>query len=100
MKPSLDLSQQHRTIVEAILRSYLPSDMRVRAFGSRVRQTARPGSDLDLLIQADRQLTPYERVILVDAFEESDLPFRVDLVEERTLSPAFKASIKDETVAL
>lgn len=83
-----------------ILRTHLPSGMRVRVFGSRARQTARPGSDLDLLIEAERRLTSLERALLADAFEESDLPFRVDLVEELSLSSAFKASILTDAVAL
>ena len=100
MAQTLMLSHRDRTLVEAILKAHLPTDMQVRVFGSRARQKARSGSDLDLLIQADRRLTPLERVLLEDAFEESDLPFRVDLVEELSLSPGFKASILADAVVL
>ena len=49
--------------------------------GSRARDRARRGSDLDLLVQAKAPLTLDQRTQLSTAFEESDLPFHVDVVD-------------------
>lgn len=43
----IDIQPQHLEMVEKIFRTYL-SGYEVRAFGSRVKGTARPFSDLDL----------------------------------------------------
>lgn len=76
---SLQLSKAEREIVGSILQAKLPC-ARVWVFGSRVTGTARPFSDLDLGIE-EESLSLAKRAELVEAFEESDLPFRVDVVD-------------------
>lgn len=70
-----------------------------RIFGSRVRGTARRFSDLDLLIDGER-LTLDELAELRDSLTDSNLPFRVDLVEAATLSPSFRAAVLAEAIPL
>jgi predicted nucleotidyltransferase len=61
-------------------------------FGSRAMGTHRPGSDLDLVIKND--VDPNDLIGLHAAFEESDLPFRVDVIGYKTISnPDIKAHI-------
>ena len=50
--PDLDLDPRDLAAVRAILRRHVP-EFAVRAFGSRVRGTARRTSDLDLAIMTD-----------------------------------------------
>jgi type I restriction enzyme S subunit len=72
----LDLPTEQLPEVRRLLSEILPG-VRIWAHGSRVRGTARRASDLDLLLfigRADPRL--YE---LREAFEESDLPFIVDV---------------------
>jgi hypothetical protein len=40
------------------------------------------------------------RGTLEEAFDESDLPFRVELVDAATLSPEFRARIEPQAVLL
>lgn len=61
---------------------------------------ARRGSDLDQAIDAGRPLTMRESGALADAFEESDLPHTVDLVDVRAASEGFVALIEREWAAL
>ena len=79
----------------ALVRQVLPT-ARVWAFGSRVRGTARPGSNLDLLIDAGRPLTLDERARLSETFEQSALPMRVDFVDACRADPAFLQVIEAE----
>ncbi|PKN44391.1 MAG: hypothetical protein CVU59_11750 [Deltaproteobacteria bacterium HGW-Deltaproteobacteria-17] len=88
----IDLAPQHLEIVRRILGAHLPG-IEVRAFGSRVRKTARPFSDLDLAVIGDGPL-PVERLeALRDAFSASDLPILVDVLDGHAVSPAFRARI-------
>jgi type I restriction enzyme S subunit len=88
----IELSPRHRQMVEAILRTHVP-DRRVRVFGSRVQGRARRFSDLDLVILGERPLSDRARFALETAFDESDLPFRVDVVDWAKLDDAFRAAI-------
>lgn len=67
-------------------------------FGSRIKGTSRRFSDLDLCIK--EPITDYEYESLQEAFEESDLPFRVDLVEYNKVDETFKAAIDRQGVPL
>ena len=84
-----------------ILRKVLASSavdrpFRAWVFGSRATGHARPFSDLDLLISWPPGLSWRERVDLADAFEASDLPFRVDIVESSRLNQAIAARVMAE----
>lgn len=86
-------------IVRDILARHLPgSDVRV--FGSRATGTAKPHSDLDLVIMGDAPLPVTKMRILRDAFEDSDLPFQVDLVEWAGTNEEFREIIAATAVPL
>nr|WP_194303353.1 nucleotidyltransferase domain-containing protein [Acetobacter estunensis] len=57
------------------------SDREVRAFGSRVTGKAKPFSDLDLAIMGDEPLPLETQARLEEAFSESDLPWKVDVLD-------------------
>jgi predicted nucleotidyltransferase len=69
-------------------------------FGSRATGRARPYSDLDVLISQPPLLGWRERAELVDAFEASNLPFKVDVVEEQRLAPGMAARVLAERLPL
>jgi type I restriction enzyme, S subunit len=96
----IDLRLQDQVIVEQILRKVLPSSAKVWAFGSRARWTARDGSDLDLAIDAGRPLSSDESAKLRNAFEDSDLPFTVDVVDWMTISEEFRQVIGKDKIRL
>jgi predicted nucleotidyltransferase len=87
---STDMAPEHRRIVLGILEAHLPAGAAVWVFGSRVNGRARRYSDLDLAIDAGRRMTIDESAILREAFDESDLPYRVDLVDWQAISPRFR----------
>jgi type I restriction enzyme S subunit len=91
---SLALEAQHRRIVQEVLAAHLPTGFSVRVFGSRAKGKPKPYSDLDLAVKGDEPLTLAELGDLGDAFSESDLPFKVDVVDWRSAS-AFMQEIID-----
>ena len=80
MTPCLDLRPSHWDIVCEILNEHVP-DRKVLAFGSRATWTAKEYSDLDLAILGDEPLLLNVKSALTEGFSESDLPFKVDIVE-------------------
>jgi uncharacterized protein len=77
----IDLAAEHQQLVLELLARLLPPSARVWVFGSRATGRARRYSDLDLLIDAGRPLSLDEAALLREAFEESDLPYGVDIVD-------------------
>ena len=94
----LDLPAEHRAVLVALLEEHLPGTT-VWAYGSRVKWTSRPSSDLDLVVFA----SPHQgdRVgALREALEDSDLPFRVDLFVWNEVPDSSRERIKAEHVIL
>jgi len=85
----IDLNPKHFEIVQHILAKYVPK-CEVRAFGSRVKWTAKDYSDLDLAVVGSKPLTLRQTGQLAEAFEESNLPIRVDILDWHRISEEFK----------
>jgi predicted nucleotidyltransferase len=80
--------------VRAILRAHLPDAVQVGVFGSRVEpERVKPMSDLDLVLEGTEPLPLSLIAELREAFDESALPFKVDLVDRCCVDPAFGAII-------
>ena len=92
LKTMIDLSAEQLETVKRIL-TVLDSGCEVRAYGSRVTGDARKYSDLDLVIKAETPLDQNVLFGLKDAFETSDLPFRVDVLDWNRISDEFKNRI-------
>lgn len=73
-------SPEERAIVLRILNEIVP-DREVWAFDSRVTGKAKPFSDLDLAIMGDEPLPLEKRAQLENAFSESELPWKVDVMD-------------------
>ena len=94
---SVDLSPAHRATVDRILAEHVP-DCEVRAFGSRATWTAKDYSDLDLAIVSQESLDRTILSRLNQAFEESNLPMRVDVVDWHAISESFRETIDRDYV--
>ncbi len=91
----IDLAPHHLEKVRRILGKHVPH-CEVRAFGSRVNWTAKDYSDLDLAVVGSGMLSDDTLRHLKEAFEESDLPFRVDVLDWRTVSLEFQKVIEKQ----
>ena len=95
----VDLSPVHLATVEGILAEHVP-DCEVRAFGSRAKWSARDASDLDLAIVGNGPLPSRTLTMLKEAFEESRLPMRVDVVDWYAIADSFRKAIDLDTVVI
>lgn len=91
----LTITEQELQIVKNILQQYVP-EYPVWAFGSRVKNSAKPYSDLDLAIITDRPLSLAVHADLTAAFSESDLSWKVDIVDWATTDERFKEIIREK----
>ncbi len=91
----IDLNPKHLKTIQYILTEYIP-EYEVRAFGSRVKWTAKDYSDLDLAVVGSKSLSIRQERRLKAAFEESNLPFRVDVLDWQSISEGFKKVIIEQ----
>ena len=95
---NIDITAKQRKTVLALLAKHLPNTT-AWVYGSRAKWTSRPQSDLDVVVFA----TPEQSVRvgeLREAFEDSDLPFRVDLFVWATVPEQFRKQIEADHVVL
>jgi len=97
----LDLDLEYLAIIKNILQKHLPATAKIGVFGSRVTGKARKYSDVDLLIDLSEKPVPMAILAqLATDFEESDLPFKVDIVDWNTISDEFRKYISSEIINL
>jgi predicted nucleotidyltransferase len=96
----MHLEPAHLRKVQQLLNEHLPECL-VFAFGSRATgKNLKAFSDLDLVV-VDAQPLPSRRMALLRlAFEDSDLPFRVDVLDWARLAPSFRARIEEGWVPI
>ena len=98
MTQAIDVTPDQRKTLLSLLANHLPNT-EAWVYGSRVRWTSRPESDLDMAVFA----TPSQAhgvSALRDALEASDLPFRVDLLVWDEMPDNFRKQILREHVVL
>lgn len=81
------------------LKLHLPKAT-VWAFGSRVKGSHRPASDLDLAVLCDKETAKKQLPKLNEIFVESDLPFKVQLLDFNRLPENMRENIKNNYVVL
>lgn len=100
MNPYLALNEMERSIVTSILNAHLPDGTSVHVFGSRAGGKPKPWSDLDLVLEALGPLPLSLTAKLAEAFEESELPWKVDIVDRKSVNDGFGRLIDELKVAL
>lgn len=95
----IHVSEKELKIICSILRSVLGEEL-VYVFGSRSRGDHRKTSDIDLAIVGSKPMTMAVRSQLEFGFSESDLPFKVDVVDMLTVDETFKRIIEADAVPL
>ena len=100
MTNSVDIRPDHLRIVQGVLQDHLPADVKAWVFGSRAQWSAREGSDLDLALRGETEIDRTVMDALVDAFEDSDLPYTVDVVDINRVSKQFRQIVDAQKVRL
>jgi len=89
----INVSNEELKIILDILKKYVPN-CEIRVFGSRFKGTAKDCSDLDLAIVGNDKLDWRLMADLKEAFQESNLRFRIDVLDWHATSPEFKKVIE------
>ncbi len=88
----IHLNEKHKNMVREIIKDF---PYPIYVYGSRSKGTHRNNSDLDICVLDDR-VTDSEIFNLQIAFEDSYLPFTVDVVGWKFLSDSFKSFIEKD----
>ena len=95
----LHLEPRQLVMIEQMLQDFIP-EARVWCFGSRILgQSLKRFSDLDLVVRNEENLHA-ELGKLREAFEASNLPIKMDLLEWNQLPDWLKQEIFEEYVVL
>ena len=97
--PLIDVRPDQWVIVRDILRKHVPQ-CEVWAFGSRAKGNAKQYSDLDLAVITKEPMSLQVSGALADDFAESDLPFKVDVVDWATTGESFREIIERDKVVV
>jgi len=97
--PPIEIEPQDWAVVTRILQEQVPT-LEVWAFGSRARHCAKPYSDLDLALITPAPLSLDKLANLSEAFDTSDLPIRVDVVDWASTSETFRKIIAQDKVVV
>ena len=89
--------EQYQWIQKNVVTPINKKGGQVYCYGSRARGDHRDLSDLDLMVETDSEelieLGPFQ-----ECLENSDLPFKVDLVDFQEFAEAYKAGyLRDKT---
>ena len=96
---NIDLDPGQLLEVKRILNRWVPG-IPVWVFGSRITGKAKRFSDLDLALAAGAPVPQETLWELRDSFSESDLPFRVDVVDLASVSRDFQAAVEKRHLLL
>jgi predicted nucleotidyltransferase len=83
-----------------ILKQIFSGPYQAIVFGSRVTGKHRKFSDIDICIKSNPPLSAYEMELLQEQCEESDLPFKVDLMRYEDINPYFQEIVDTKGVLL
>jgi type I restriction enzyme S subunit len=85
-------------MIHQILNLHLPPCATVWIFGSRAKKALKKFSDLDLAVYAKSKLDFSILASLQHDFSESDLPYKVDIIDLNNIEENFRDKIKSDLV--
>ena len=95
----ITVSVRHLSYLLEQLKLYMPAAT-VWAFGSRVKGSNRTSSDLDLAVLCDKETAKKQLPKLNEVFIESNIPFKVQLLDFNRLPVNMQENIKKRYVIL
>lgn len=95
----INLEKKYLTILLDILNAHM-SEYAVWLFGSRATNHCKPFSDIDIAVIASEKIDENRIAKLKYALSESNLPYKIDIVEFSTVDTAFQAIIQNKHIVL
>lgn len=99
MVTMINLTQEQISLVKDIIYRYLPN-CKISVFGSRATGIAKKFSDLDLVIRSYEAISPIIMFKIKEDLAESDLPFRVDVMDWQSISDEFLNAIQSKLIEI
>ena len=93
------LSQIQQQKAEVLRIAHSHGADKVRIFGSVVRGTAGPDSDLDILVRFSEKASLIDHIALMQDLEDM-CGIKVDVVGEKSLHPLIRDRVLNEVIAL
>lgn len=81
-----------------LLQFFKGKRVRVLLYGSCARGDVWSGSDIDIAFEPGEKLNPIQLADLNDKIEELPIPYKVDFVNLRQVSPALRRAILKDAV--
>lgn len=91
--PTIDAPAGALDVVLRALSRHVPN-RDIRVMGSRAEGRSKPFSDLDLVVMGSEPLDLRTIGQLRDAFDDSNLPFAVDIIEWASCSDGFRRLVE------
>lgn len=95
----LGVTQEELNIIKSIIEPY-KNEYKFCAYGSRVKGNFRQLSDLDLMIKGKTNANLNDIESLKELFDESNLPYVVNICDYYNLSESFYDIIKQDLVEI
>ena len=96
----IDIRPDHLRMVREVLHRHLPARVKVWVFGSRASWTTKDSSDLDLALDGETEIPRRSLSALEVAFEDSDLPYTVDVVDLQRVGERFRRIVTKQRAPL
>ena len=94
----LFIEEKYLQILKEIFDKYCP-DATILAYGSRIKNEAHSGSDLDLAIKNFDEIE-YSLYDIKQAINDSNIPFLVDIFILESLPQSFQEEISKENIII
>lgn len=92
------ITETEKQFVIRTIQAIFPT-AKIYAFGSRIRGDAQRYSDLDIAVGGEEELDLARVAQVAEIFAQSNLPYKVDLVDFASLDEDFKKIIRKTSVA-
>lgn len=93
----MSLKLEYKSKIVAILRALFP-DAKIYLFGSRAQGTHRKTSDIDVAVDVGKQILRRDIGEARDMLRESNIPYKVDVVDLHGIPEKMKSIILEEGI--
>ena len=94
----IDLEKKYIDFIKRTIESNL-TEYKLYIFGSRVKGRAKEYSDIDIAIDS-KNLTPAVKSKLEFIFEDSTIPYEIDIVDLNNITETFRNMIQKDLIEL
>ena len=91
------IEEEFKQKIIAILSALFPK-AEIYLFGSRARGTQSPRSDIDIALKEEKKISRSAIGEIISMFENSCIPYKIQIVDFNAVSDAMRKSITDEGI--